>query len=330
MNIFVTGGTGFLGRNLIRSLDTGGNRILVLVRSASEVMRGRGITLVQGDVCRPESFSHQLAPCDLVFHCAGFVSFRVKDFEEAFRVNVKGTANVLEAAYRGGVRKVVHLSACAVLGTSRSPQVLIDENSGPIIGNNNVYAYTKSLAEKEVQRYVEKGLDVSIANIATVYGAGDRKLNSGSVIKSIYAREMKLVPPGGTSFTTVDDLVCGLQLLSERGRAGQRYIFSNENLSYVDLCGRIANVLGVRPPKTTIARSLYLPAYLAALILERTSRVAGNRAPLMSARLVKESFEYKYFDSRKARVELGWSPSQTLEEAVRKAFSFYCENHLVD
>jgi dihydroflavonol-4-reductase len=327
-SVLVTGGNGFIGRNLVEGLDTGENQIFVLARGPCEV-RGRRVTLVQGDICRPETLSSVMEQCDTVFHCAGHVSFRKKDFSQTYRVNVGGTRNVLEAASRAGVRKVVHLSACAVLGFSRDPLVRIDESASPFIEKGNIYAYTKLLAEEEVRRYVRKGLNVSMANIATVYGPGDRKLNSGSVITSIYRKQMRLVPPGGTSFITVKDLVSGLQLLSENGRSGERYIFCAENLPYRTLVERIAQAVGVSPPVMVIPKVFYLPALWMARLLERASSAGADRVGLVSAQIVKESFGYKYFDSGKARRELGWSPSQTLEDAVQQALAYYRAHHLL-
>ena len=84
------------------------------------------------------------------------------------------------------MKKVVHLSACAVLGHSWNKDDLIDESACPHIPKSNVYAYTKAKAEEIVREYAKRGLDASIANPATVYGPGDRKMNSGSIIKAIY------------------------------------------------------------------------------------------------------------------------------------------------
>jgi len=180
---FITGASGFIGSNLINKLYLG-NKVYALVRDPQRHVIG-GIENIVGDILSPESYEHELKGCDILFHCAAFISFRKKDFDEAYRVNVEGTRNVLEAAYVAGVKKVVHLSACAVLGFSDDKNKVLDETADPVIRKDNVYAYIKKLAEEEVQKYVKKGLDVSIANISTVYGQGDRKMNSGSIIKTI-------------------------------------------------------------------------------------------------------------------------------------------------
>ncbi len=325
---FLTGATGFIGGRLLERLSAASGRITALVRRTDE-LPGGGITPVVGDLLEPESFASVLGESDLVFHCAASVSFRKKDFRRAYRVNVEGTKNVLEAAHRGRVEKVVHLSAGAVLGFSSDRDALLDETADPVIEKENVYAYTKKLAEAEVQKHVREGLDVSIANIATVYGPGDRKLNSGSIIKAIYEEKMRFVPPGGTSYVAVEDLVDGLLLLAEKGRPGERYIFSTENLEFKELARRIARTLKVREPGYTLPRLTYYPALGAIKLRELLSGPGGKRTDLLTAQILKEAYGYKYFSSKKAKEELGWRPTRSLEAAVEGAFRYYRENRLL-
>jgi len=343
--IFLTGASGFIGSNLVKKLILNNNRIYALVRRPDKSL-DEAVKTIKGDILNTENLSSVMEECEVVFHCAAHISFQRKDFQEAYQVNVQGTRNVLEAAYRAEIKKVVHLSACAVLGFSSDKDKILDETASPTIEKDNVYAYTKKLAEKEVQKYVWKGLDVSIANIATVYGKGDRKLNSGAVIKSIYEGKMKFIPPGGTSFVSVDDLVDGLILLAEKGRPGERYIFCTENMEYRDLVRRIARTLQafekglsergtkgsaprkVKEPRYTLPGFTYYPALWAVKGMELflLSREVNF---LLSSQILKETYGYKYFSSEKAKRELGWKPLQSFEDALEKAFNYYKENRLI-
>jgi nucleoside-diphosphate-sugar epimerase len=325
--IFITGVTGFIGSNLLNKLIKENSKISLMVRKPINLPKN--INCFLGDLNDSQTITSAIKGCSVIFHCAAYISFQKKDFDNAYQVNVVGTKNILESAYQAGVEKVIHLSACAVLGFSKDKNVILDETANPQIEKNNVYAYTKKLAEDEVQKYVQKGLDVSIANIATVYGQGDRKLNSGSVIKSVYEGKMNLVPPGGTSFVSVDDLVNGLILLAEKGKPGERYIFCTENMEYKTLVQRIARTLGVKEPKNTLPRISYYPALCAVKGMELLSGLMKKEVNLMTPQILKESFGYKYFNSAKAKNELGWKPLQTFEEAVEKAFNYYKENNLI-
>jgi dihydroflavonol-4-reductase len=326
--VFITGASGFIGANLVNELTSCSDRVFALVRKPTGYI-DRKATIILGDILVPESFISVIKECDTIFHCAAYISFQKKDFQRLYRVNVEGTRNILEAAYKAGAKKVVYLSACAVLGFSLDKNKIIDETANPRIEKNNAYAYTKRLAEEEVRKYVQKGLNASIANIATVYGRGDSRLNSGGIIKSIYEGKMKLIPPGGTSFVSIDDLVKGLTLLAEKGRTGERYIFCTENMEYKLLIQRIARTLKVKEPGCILPRFSYYPALWAVKGIELLSRFNQDKVNLTTAQILKETYGYKYFSSKKAEAELGWRPLESLEEAVEKAFSYYKENQLI-
>jgi dihydroflavonol-4-reductase len=327
-NSFVTGASGFIGSNLVAELACRGDTVYSLMRNDVESPH-EGVRNVAGNIMKPESLNSFIKECDVIYHCAAYISFSKKDFGKAYQVNVDGTRNILEAALNANVKKVVHLSACAVLGFSSDKNRVIDETANPEIKEDNVYAFTKKMAEEEVQKYVQKGLDVSIANITTVYGQGDKQLNSGTIIKSVYEEKMRFVPPGGTSFVSVDDLVNGLILLSEKGVPGERYIFCSENMEYKILTRRIADTLGVKKPKYTLPAFSFYPALLAVNGMEYFSGFAKGKVNLMTTQILKETYGYKYFSSKKAQEKLGWSPSQNLEEAVSKAFHYYKKEHLI-
>lgn len=326
--IFVTGANGFIGSRLVEKLILMDNPVSALVRTSCDYANNN-LSIFEGDILNTNTILDTMKGCDTLFHCAAYISFQKKDFCKAYDINVLGTRNVLEAAYRANIKKVVHLSACAVLGYSDKDDTIINENANQIISKDNVYAYTKKLAEEEALNYAAKGLDVSIANIATVYGPGDLKLNSGTIIKSIFEGKMLFVPPGGTSFVGIDDLIEGLILLSKHGRLGERYIFCTENMSYDILVSRIASVLGVTGPKLKLPRLSYYPAILAGKVFELFSGSNDSKVNLITSRIVKETFGYKYYNPRKAIEELGWKPIQTLEEAVAKAFLYYRDKGLM-
>jgi len=350
MVIFVTGPSGFIGSNLLRRLIKERYRVIGLFRNPPDTPlsghlaikdfcnlsgakqphnAGGHLEVVKGDINHPDTYITALSQTNCVFHCAAHIGFRKADYDLAYLINVEGTRALLDACHKVGVSKVVHLSACAVLGYSESVHRLIDESSKPIIKRDNAYAYTKTLAEGIAFEYAAKGLDVSIANIATVYGAGDKRLNSGSVIKTVYEGKAKVIPQGGTSFVAVDDLVEGLILMSQRGKAGERYILCSENMTYSDLFKRIAWALGLKRRFIVLPKSFKYPAIFLAGLIERLLPAKSNGVNLISEQLIRESFGYKYYNNQKARSELGWHPLISLEEAVRDAFDYYRSQGLI-
>jgi len=322
MNIFITGVSGFIGSFLAKRLLNEGNTVYALCRGRPDFSHPN-LNIINSDINDPSSYTKGLKDCELLFHCAAHIGFQKKDYEIAHRVNVDGTRSVLDACLNSSVKKIVHLSACAVLGVSAESNRLIDESSKPDISKDNVYAYTKRLSEEIALEYAQKGLDISIANIATVYGAGDKKMNSGTIIKLIYEGKIKIAPSGGTSYVSVNNLVDGLILLSQKGKSAERYIFCTENLIYKDLFQRIANVLGVKKTFYRIPNCFKQPAIFFANIAELILPKSKDGVNLISGQIIKETFGYKYFNSQKAKKELGWNPKETLEDAVKEAFQYY-------
>ena len=318
--VLVTGSSGFIGRNLVERLAAEGRKVYALARRPQDDLPA-GAVAVQGDILQPATYASVLPDCSALYHCAAHVAFRARDAALSEAVNIRGTREVFRAAARAGVARGVLLSACAVLGISDSPLHLLDENATPLLSARNVYARSKLAAEEAVREVFGSPLTVVIANISTVYGRGDRSLNSGSIIRSV-RNGMKVVPPGGTSYVGMDDLLEGLLLMEARGQAGERYILSAENLTYVDLVRRITAVIGMTRRPVRLPRVLRLPAILAAAGAEW---VARNRPGLnlITPQIIEESFGYKYFDASKARRELGWRPRVSLEQAVAEAIDYY-------
>ncbi len=330
-SIFVTGGSGFIGSNLIKKLLEEGYDVTALWRPGSShpITDGLEFKKFTGDLDDRALLAKGMAGADYVFHSAAKISFNKSEYDELYRVNVEGTRNVVEAARAAGVKKLVHISACAVFGNSNDSGGIIDEGSSPVIPKQSVYAYTKMLAEKEVADAAAKGLLSCTVNPATVYGRGDHSLNSGFLIKAVYTGGLKLAPPGGTSVVSVDDVVEGAILALKKGRSGERYILSNENLRYIDLCNTIADALKAKRIKYSVPSFLYLPAVSSISIVESALKLIGRPHPLLTVQVAKETFSYKYYSSAKARKELGWRPRTPLKEAVLEAFQFYRKRGIV-
>ncbi|MBI5233297.1 MAG: NAD-dependent epimerase/dehydratase family protein, partial [Deltaproteobacteria bacterium] len=321
----------FLGSNLVRGLCGLGFHVTALARKdlCHPILNGLEFDTVKGDILDSESLAKGIKGCEYVFHCAAKVSFNRYEIDELTRVNVEGTRRVLKASAEAGVKRVVHVSACAVFGYSNDPSRVLDEDTKYDVPPESVYAYTKKLAEDEVRKAAIAGLDTVIANPCTVYGRGDRSLNSGILIKSVFDGKIKVAPPGGTSFVSVRDVVNGLVLLMDRGRSGEGYIFCAENLDYLELINQIAAALGSRKVGRRLPRSFYYPVAAGAKLFEGASNLFRIRFKLLTAQIVKETFGYKYFSPAKAIRELGWRPEQGLGDCVREAFEFYRTEGLV-
>lgn len=329
--ILVTGATGFIGVNLVRKLVGLGNDVTILVRKNSDCscFSDLNIKRAVGDLLDIESVKIAMKNCELVYHLAAFISFNRKDFNDLFNINVTGTKNVVNSALEFSIRKFVYTSACAVFGVSDNKNKKLNEETVYSPTKNDVYAYTKKLAEQEVIKGYEKGLNVVIVNPATVYGMGDKHLNSGFVIKLIYSNKFLIVPYGGTSVVSVDDVVDGHILAMEKGIKGEKYILSNEMMEFTELYRTIADCLGKKMYMCKLPEFLYHPSIIAGEILEKILELTGKSLLQITPEMIKSTFGFKYYDSSKAKEKLGWKPKVSFPVAVKQALDYYLKNKLI-
>lgn len=319
MNVFVTGGTGMVGANLARQLVAQGHCVRLLLRQRRHPFLAElPYESVPGDLDDVRALTRGMSGCRHVYHVAGLVSYRPRDRARLYETNVAGTRNVLAAAAGAGVERVLHTSSTAAVGMSRRPHDVLDESASfDRRFEADPYMWTKHLAEEEVARAVERGLDVIIVNPSTIYGGGDVYGNTSGLLPNLRRGRVLAAPPGGNSVVSVDDVVRGMLLAMERGRAGRRYILSAERMTYHDMLNRAAAVVGGRAIRWTIPTSWEHP--LAAVVA-----AASALAPALplSAHVVRFSFRYRYFSAARAAAELGWVPRTSFEDAVRAALRF--------
>src|SRR5574342_1433570 len=193
----VTGGTGFVGSNIALRLAERHWEVRILERpgASRELLEGGPFEFVTGDVLQPESLLPAMQGIDVVFHAAGVVDYWRQGVERMYQVNVEGTRNVMEAALRSGIERVVHTSSTAAMGIH--PNILVDETfSFNVKPERFVYGHSKYLAEEIVFESIRRGLPAVIVNPTTVIGPRDvRKVSSGMVIEVVRHCAPPLIPP---------------------------------------------------------------------------------------------------------------------------------------
>ena len=320
MRVLVTGGTGFLGANLVAALVERGDTVRVLRRANSSLVALEGLPVdhVIGDILDPAAVDQAVRGCDLVFHVAALASYWRAQRAQIYRVNVEGTRTVMEACLRAGVPRVVHTSSVAAIGIA--PRGTIADETTPFDALSATFAYadSKRRAEEVVQQAIARGLDVVIVNPATVFGAGDHYLNTGRIVIEYGRGRIPVVPPGGMCVVDVDAVVQGHLLAAARGRTGERYILGGENLTHRQIAATIAAVTGRRAPRLVVPRPLLGPL---ARLVDAFNRISPW-PPLVSGEQIRLSGEDFFFDSGKAVRELGY-PLMPFRGAVEKAYRWY-------
>lgn len=325
MRVFVTGGTGFVGSNLVRLLLGKNYEVVVLVRPGANLrqLTGLKIEIVEGDFSRVDRLKAALRDCEWVFHVAGLYAFWGYTWEDFLQSNVEGTRNLLSACLAAGVQRVVHTSSIAVLGPPKQGDTA-DENTPTryeeLVGN---YKRSKFLAEGVVQESITRGLPVVIVNPSAPIGAGDWKPTAtGRVIVDYLNGKMPAYLESHQNMVDVEDVAEGHLLAAQRGKVGDRYILGGENMTLKQYLDRLSRITGLPPVKTRLPYGLalgwsYVDVGLAKWIQGRTPRAIPEA--------VRVGRLHSYYDSSKAKRELGYSP-HPIDGALKQAVDWYRAN----
>jgi dihydroflavonol-4-reductase len=316
MLTLVTGSTGYLGTELVAELRRRDRRVRALVRSRTAASRldGLGAEVVEGDVRDRDSVERALDGVARVFHLAGAVGHRASDEERLQAVNVDGARTVLDLCARAGVERVVFTSSVSTMGPAGGPGRPRDEGAWLIDGDDGRsdfrYGRSKAAGEQAALEAAAGGLNVVITNPGFVIGPGDVNRVSAWPVEEYMRGRLRFSIDGGLSYVDARDVVAGHLLAEERGKAGERYILTNDdgNLSHRDFFALVGTVTGRR------RRQLHVSAGMLRPIL----RVgAALRLPLpMDDQELASSDHWWYYTAAKARAELGFSV-RAISETIR-------------
>jgi dihydroflavonol-4-reductase len=324
VNAFVTGATGFIGYHVASLLKDKGFDVTALVRSGSDItaLQSIGVHVKQGDVRDSSAIERAMKGCNLIFHLAADYRLWVPDAAVMYDINVKGTCNVMVAAMKSGVEKVVYTSSVGTLAASIDGKQSTEETPVSFSDMYGHYKRSKFLAEREVYGFVDKGLPVVIVNPSTPVGPMDTKPTpTGRIIVDFLNGRMPAYLDTGLNFADVEDVACGHLLACQYGIVGEKYILGNRNMSLGDFLGLIARITGRKPP---LVRLPYLPVLAAAYINELISNVT-KRPPLIPLTGVRMARRYMYFDSSKAVRDFKL-PQGPIEIAIEKAIAWFSDN----
>ncbi len=324
MKAFVTGGTGFVGANLVAGLNESGIQAKVLLRRNSNELALKGLVYepVFGDVLdSAEKISSLIEDSDWLFHVAAVSKYWKAPKEYISKVNVEGTINLLQAAKLAGVKRFVFTSSIAALGIPEVGLKLTEESQFELDPAQFPYGYSKHLAELEVRQAVEQGLNAVIVNPTVVMGPRDVNLISGSIITEAARGLGWFYPPGGVNYVDVKDVVAGHIAAAEKGEVGERYILAGHNLTFKDSWTIVNDVVGRPPPRVPLPAKL-IPIMAAGA--DALNQVTRKRLPF-DGNQVRISAVKLFVDGSKAEKTFQINP-RPFRDTLQDTYDWYLAN----
>ncbi|MCB9913832.1 MAG: NAD-dependent epimerase/dehydratase family protein [Planctomycetes bacterium] len=322
-HVLLTGATGFVGTRLVPRLVAAGFHVHATARAGSPraALADQPVTWHAADLCDRAALGAALkaarraagaAPLD-VLHCGAVISYRTRDRALQRRVNVEGTAHVLDAAVARDVRRFLFVSSVVTVGHARGAAVL-DEDAPFNGGELHVdYVDTKRAAEELV---LARGgeLETLCVNPSAIFGVAGPRSNSAYFLQRVAAGGVAVAPPGSVSVVGVDDVADGTVAALLRGRPGRRYLLSESWLPLRALLAQVADLCGVPGPRFVVPPALWRAATLAA---RGADLLHGfERLTPQAMRMTAAHFRVR---ADRARAELDWTPrpiGDVLREAV--------------
>lgn len=326
-NIFVTGGTGFLGSYLLRYLLREGYHNISALRrkdSPSHLVKDiqEKINWVEGDLLDMPLLEDALTGIDQVYHCAGFVSYHPKKQQQLITINEIGTANLVNALLYHGKGRLLHISSIAAIGKKKNDRNVSETNKWVKSPLNTPYATSKFLAEQQVWRGIAEGLNAVIINPSIILGSGFWDRGTARFFSRIYDGQ-KFFPLGGSGFVDVRDVAKMSIQLMESSLQAERFIANGTNLSYKNFFGLIARALNTTAPNQAAGKFLSSIAWR----LEAIKCWLTGQAPFLTKETAKMASLSFLYDNSKSIQTLNYAYVPIEETVAATAQQFKASDY---
>ncbi|HEY1512061.1 MAG TPA: NAD-dependent epimerase/dehydratase family protein [Solirubrobacteraceae bacterium] len=313
--VFVTGGSGVVGRALLGRLIGGGDEVVALARSteSAQVLESLGATVARGELWNEKALAEAMAGCAVVYNVAGVNSLCVENPKPMLRANVEGPPIVVRAAAHAGVARLVHTSSAATLG--EPPGTIGREDSRHRGWYLSTYERTKTEGERAVfEAGRQTGVEVVCVNPSSVQGPG-RAGGTARFLLAFLDGRLKVFVPTTVSLVDIADCAEGHVLAAQRGVAGERYLLNGIALPIADALALAGEVAGVDRKPRMLPRQVAIAGAWAA---EHGFRLARRKPPICRE-MVRTLLHGHRYDGSRAERDLGLTytePRETLRRTV--------------
>jgi nucleoside-diphosphate-sugar epimerase len=326
MHVAVTGANGFTGSYLVKMLLLQGASVRALVRSEKsknellhflEYQDNKNLQFFFGDVTHKEDLPDFVTGMDVVFHTAAYVSFNPREKEIIHEINVSGTRNLVNALLQQPEKsaKLVHFSSIAALGDAIDNKPVTEENVQKEFAQQSHYSHSKYLAELEVWRGIEEGLNAVILNPAVILGFTESNRSSSALINQM-TKGFPFVTSGSTGFVSVSDVCRAAIMLAKSDIQSERFVLCSDNLSYPQLFRLVQTALGKNRKPRIINKNVL---WLLGITNELIARLFFQ-TPKLTRRIARSGYKHSRFCGKKITHVTGFQYSN-LEGEIKRAFS---------
>ncbi|WP_462219044.1 NAD-dependent epimerase/dehydratase family protein [Ferruginibacter sp.] len=310
--ILVTGGAGLLGKELITQLLAQGKKVRAIYnKTPLPNFNSNNLEQLQCNILDVVGLEEAMAGIEEIYHCAAIVTFNPKRKMEMFKINIEGTANVVNIALEAGVKKMLHVSSVAALGRIREDELINETMNWTEETSNSNYGQSKYLAELEVWRGIGEGLNAVMVNPVVILGAGDWNSGSSKLFQTAY-NEFPWYAEGTTGFVDVRDVVKIMMQLMESDITAQRFIVSAENRSYRDVFSLMAKAFNKKPPHKIVTPLIAKIVWR----LEALKSLFTKQDPLVTKETAKTALAKVNFDNSKLKKYLPQFNYRKIEETI--------------
>ncbi|MFM6925592.1 MAG: NAD-dependent epimerase/dehydratase family protein, partial [Ferruginibacter sp.] len=310
--ILVTGGAGLLGKELITQLLQQGKRVRAIYNNTRLAdFDNENLQQMQCNILDVVGLEEAMKDIEQVYHCAAIVSFNPKRKAEMFKINIEGTANVVNAALDAGIKKMVYVSSVAALGRIRENEPINETMNWTEETSNSAYGQSKYLAEMQVWRGIGEGLDAVIVNPVVILGAGDWNSGSSQIFKTAYD-QFPWYTDGSSGFVDVRDVAKAMIDLMNSDISAQRFILSAENRTYAEIFNLMAKAFGKKPPHKKVTPLLAKIVWR----LEAIKSHISGKDPLLTKETSATAMAQVTFDNSKLKKFLPGFTYRKIEDTI--------------
>jgi dihydroflavonol-4-reductase len=310
--ILVTGGAGLLGKELITQLLLTGKPVRAIYNKTPLAnFHNTNLQQMQCNILDVVGLEEAMKGIEQVYHCAAIVSFNPRHKQQMFKINIEGTANVVNAALDAGVKKMVYVSSVAALGRIRENEPINETMNWTEETSNSAYGQSKYLAEMQVWRGIGEGLNAVMVNPVVILGPGDWNSGSSQIFKTAY-EEFPWYTNGSSGFVDVKDVVKAMIELMNSDISAERFIISAENRSYADLFNLMAKAFGKKPPHKKVTATIAKIVWR----LEAVKSFFTGKDPLLTKETAATAMAKVSFDNSKLKSFLPGFTYRKIEDSI--------------